>query len=79
MTLEVQTLLLGGVILSDLNSKNMERELTYAELHLLQESFFMQVKKLSVIFLDDEQEELCFADFVEQYVQGNDNPQIRFE
>lgn len=56
-----------------------ERELTYLELHILQERFFQQVKELNIVFDDDEQEELCLDDFVEQYVQGNDNPLLRFD
>lgn len=57
----------------------MEREITYAQLHLLQEMFVRQVKEQNVVFLDDEQEELCFDDFIEQYVQGDDNPNIRID
>lgn len=57
----------------------MEREITYTQLHLLQELFYLQVTEQRVLFADEEQEELCFADFVEQYVQGNDNPQIRID
>lgn len=57
----------------------MEREITYAQLHLLQEMFVRQVKEQNVVFLDDEQEELCLDDFIEQYVQGDDNPKIRID
>jgi hypothetical protein len=57
----------------------MEREITYAQLHLLQEMFVRQVKEQNVVFLDEEQEILCFDDFIEQYVQGNDNPKIRID
>lgn len=57
----------------------MEREITYAQLHLLQEMFVRQVKEQNVVFLDEEQEELCFDDFIEQYVQGDDNPKIRID
>lgn len=57
----------------------MEREITYAHLHLLQEMFVRQVKEQNVVFLDEEQEELCFDDFIEQYVQGDDNPKIRID
>lgn len=57
----------------------MEREITYTQLHLLQELFYLQVTEQRVLFADEEQEELYFDDFVEQYVQGNDNPQIRID
>ena len=57
----------------------MEREITYAQLLLLQEMFVRQVKEQNVVFLDDEQEELCLDDFIEQYIQGNDNPQIKID
>ena len=55
----------------------MEREITYTQLHLLQEMFEQQVKEQNMVF--EEQEELCLDDFIEQYVQGNDNPQIRID
>lgn len=57
----------------------MEREITYAQLHLLQEMFVRQVKEQNVVFPSEEQEELCFDDFIEQYVQGDDNPNIRVD
>ena len=57
----------------------MEREITYAQLHLLQEMFVRQVKEQNIVFYDEEQEELCFDDFIEQYVQGDDNPNIRID
>lgn len=57
----------------------MEREITYAQLLLLQEMFVRQVKEQNVVFPDEEIETLCFDDFIEQYVQGNDNPQIRID
>ena len=57
----------------------MEREITYSQLHLLQEVFEQQVKEQNIVFYDEEQEELCFDDFIEQYVQGDDNPQIRID
>lgn len=57
----------------------MERDITYTQLHLLQELFYQQVTEQGFLFADEEQEELCFDDFLEQYVQGDDNPQIRFD
>lgn len=57
----------------------IEREITYTQLHLLQKIFLQQVKEQGIIFPDEEQEMLCLDDFIEQYVQGDDNPQIRFE
>lgn len=57
----------------------MEREITYTQLHLLQEMFEQQVKEQNMVFPDEEQEELCLDDFIEQYVQGNENPQIRID
>ena len=57
----------------------MEREITYKQLHLLQEMFEQQVKEQNMVFPDEEQEEHCLDDFIEQYVQGNDNPQIRID
>lgn len=56
-----------------------ERELTYTQLHLLQEMFYQQAKEKGIVFPDEEQEELCLDDFIEQYVLGNDNPQIRID
>ena len=57
----------------------MEREITYTQLHLLQEMFLQQVKEQNIVFSDEEQETLCFDDFIEQDVQGNDNPHIRID
>ena len=37
----------------------MEREITYTQLHLLQELFYQQVTKQGFLFADEEQEELC--------------------
>lgn len=57
----------------------VEREITYTQFHLLQEMFLQQVKEQNIVFSDEEQETLCFDDFIEQYVQGNDNPHIRID
>lgn len=57
----------------------MEREISYTQLHLLQEMFYQQAKEQSIVFPDDEQETLCLDDFIEQYVQGNDYPKIRID
>lgn len=46
----------------------MEREITYTQLYLLQEMFLQQVKEQNIVFSDEEQETLCFDDFIEQYV-----------
>lgn len=57
----------------------MKKEITYTQLHLLQEMFEQQVKEQNIVFSDEEQEELCFDDFLEQYAQGDDNPKIRID
>ena len=46
----------------------MEREITYTQLHLLQEIFYQQAKEQGIVFPDAEQETFCLDDFIEQYV-----------
>lgn len=58
---------------------NMEREITYTQLHLLQEMFYQQAREQGIVFPDEEQETLCLDDFIEQYILGDDNPQIRID
>jgi hypothetical protein len=41
--------------------------------------FYQQAREQGIVFPYDEQEELCLDDFIEQYVQGDDNPNIRID
>lgn len=54
-----------------------QRDVSYGELSMLEELFNEQVKKTGVEFTDDEQRDEARFDFVQQYIEGNDNPTIR--
>ena len=53
-----------------------QRDVSYGELVALDEEFELQVKKNNIIFPDAETEEQCHFDFVQQYIDGDDDPQI---
>lgn len=55
----------------------IERDLYYDELVALGEEFERQVKEKNIVFPNPEIKEDCRFDFVQQYIYGDDNPQIR--
>lgn len=54
-----------------------QRDVSYGELVALDEEFERQVKEKNIVFPDPEIEEDCHFDFVQQYIDGDDDPQIR--
>ena len=53
-----------------------QRDVSYGELAALDEEFEKQVKERNIVFPDPEIEEQCHFDFVQQYIDGDDDPQI---
>ena len=53
-----------------------QRDIIYGELAALDEEFEKQVKEKKIEFPDSEIEEQCHFDFVQQYIDGDDDPQI---
>lgn len=53
-----------------------QRDVSYGELIALDEEFERQVKERYIEFPDSEIEEQCHLDFVQQYIDGDDDPQI---
>ena len=53
-----------------------QRDVSYGELVALDEEFERQVKEKHIAFPDWEIEEECHIDFVQQYIDGDDDPQI---
>ena len=40
---------------------------------------YQQAREQGIVFPDEEQETLCLDDLIEQYILGDDNPQIRID
>lgn len=55
----------------------IERDVDYGELCALDEEFERQVKEKNIVFPNPEIAQECRFDFVQQYIDGDDNPQIR--
>ena len=57
------------------NAEPHQRDVSYGELAALQEMFDEQAKEW--IFDEEETMQACLLDFQQQYIDGDDNPQIR--
>lgn len=57
------------------NEESHQRDISYGELAALQEMFDEQAKEW--IFDEKETMQECLLDFQQQYIDGDDNPQIR--
>ena len=57
------------------NAKPRQRDVSYGELAALQEIFEEQAKEW--VFDEEETRQECLLDFQQQYIDGDDNPQIR--
>lgn len=57
------------------NAEPRQRDVSYGELAALQEMFDEQAKEW--IFDEEETMQECLLDFQQQYIDGDDNPQIR--
>ena len=57
------------------NAEPHQRDVSYGELAALQEMFEKQAKEW--IFDEKETMQECLLDFQQQYIDGDDNPQIR--
>ena len=53
-----------------------QRDISYGELVALQQEFEVQLDENGVIFDDDESYEQALGDFIQQYIDGDDNPMI---
>lgn len=54
----------------------MERNVSYGELAVLEEMFDEQTA--GHVFEDDDIKDQCKFDFIDQYIHGNDNPEVRY-
>ena len=54
-----------------------QRDVSYGELSMLEELFDEQVKEKEIAFTDDEQRDEARYDFIQQYIDGDDNPIVR--
>lgn len=57
------------------NAEPRQRDVSYGELSALQEMFEEQAKEW--VFDEEETRQECLLDFQQQYIDGDDNPQIR--
>lgn len=53
-----------------------QRDVSYGELHELEKEFKKQCDDLGVVWIDTDVREETFMDFVSQYQDGDDDPQI---
>ena len=59
--------------------KDEQRDISYGELSALSDEFETQLDEHGVIFDDEEDRDEAFFDFVQQYIDGDDDPQINWE
>ena len=55
-----------------------QRSVSEGEIVALQELFDQQVEEFNIGFECDEEREEALFDFVQQYINGNDDPQIHY-
>lgn len=55
---------------------NAQRSVSYGELAELENMFNDQVEKRHIVFGDTEESTEALFDFIQQYIEGNDNPQV---
>ncbi len=55
-----------------------QRDISYGELAALQELFDQQVDEFNIGFECEEEQQEALFDFVQQYINGNDDPQIHY-
>ena len=60
-----------------MEEKIEQRDVSYGELAVLDEMFEDQLAESGYVFSDEETKEECRFDFVQQYIDGNNNPVIR--
>ncbi len=56
-----------------------QRNVSYGELAELEKMFKEQVKTLRICFESKEERDEALFDFIQQYIDGNDDPQVNFE
>lgn len=54
-----------------------QRSVSYGELAELENMFNEQIKKRHIKFEDEEKCSEALFDFIQQYIDGDDNPQVR--
>lgn len=54
----------------------MEREISYGEIAYLQTEFNRQCEKLGVVWDDMEVKQEALNEFIRDYEDGNDNPEV---
>ena len=55
-----------------------QRDVSYGELAELNNKFNEQIKEFNIGFDCDEEREEALFDFIQQYINGNDDPQIHY-
>ncbi len=58
---------------------NEQRDISYGELAALEQLFDEQVEEFNVSFECEEERQDALFDFVQQYIDGNDDPQIDYD
>ena len=69
---------LNSAVPSDFEGNGEQRNISYGELAALQELFDQQVEEFNIGFECDEEREEALFDFIQQYINGNDDPQIEY-
>ncbi len=69
---------LNSAVPSDFEGNGEQRNISEGEIVALQELFDQQVEEFNIGFECDEEREEALFDFVQQYINGNDDPQIHY-
>lgn len=56
--------------------EDTQRSVSYGELAELENMFNEQVKKRNIVFSGNEECTEALFDFIQQYIEGNNNPQV---
>ena len=72
---DIKGLIEDAAIAARENAEPHQRDVSYGELAALQEMFEEQAKEW--VFDEEETMQECLLDFQQQYIDGDDNPQIR--
>ena len=52
-------------------------DISYGEIAVLGHEFDKQCEELGIEWIDEDVKEECFNDFISQYEDGNDEPEVR--
>jgi len=70
---------LNSAVPSNFEGNGEQRNISYGELAELENMFNEQIKEFNIGFECEEERQEALFDFIQQYINGNDDPKIAYE